>query len=389
MNLKSLFKTTILLSISGFLLFSCKKRDPEERPIFPSAEFFAPWYVLPEKDTVEIAGSGLDGATVYLNGTQVSILSIDEKNELLKFIVPKDYTSGLVRVEFKDGETMTFIDSLTAVDALDERRTDIEGVLLIGDFDGGGIRPAYAGIDFTTGQWAMEAPVGATNGIGQNQFNTSSSPEGGNYVYNDVPQGAIGGKATDGWAGAITSRNELMNDNYTSFPRSFAAYPNSPIEFGENDDPSEFYVNFYYKADPVSAPNRNGEDPTMIRVFLIDPTRQIDQWWAYNISNGENQSYIEEDGYGTMPMEADGKWHPVSIKWGDFSTGFGFNTRFNASDLEKINALQFTFSDSRVDADGNLGTVNGITVEEEWAKGVGPIRAYIDHVSISKGKGIY
>lgn len=382
MNLKSLFNTTILLSISGFLLFSCNKRDPEERPIFPSAEFFSPWYVLPDVDTVEIAGTALDGADVYLNGTKVPLLEDESTSELIKFIVPSDYTSGTVRVDLKDGESMTFIDSLIAVSEEDERRTLVEGILFFGDFDGGGIRPAYAGIDFTTGQWSMEVPVGATNGIGQNQFGTSSSPGGGNYVYNDVPQGAIGGKATDGWAGALVSRNELMNDNYTSFPRSLADYPDSPVDF--EGDASEYFVNFYYKADPVSAPNRNGEDPTMIRVYLIDPSKEINQWWAYNISNGENQGSAS----GTRAMVADGEWHGVSLKFSEFSSGFGFNDLITSSDLMKINALQFTFSDSRVDAPEET-VVNGITAEEEWAAGVGPIRVYIDHVSISKGIGIY
>ncbi len=254
MNLKSLFKTTILLSISGFLLFSCKKRDPEEKPIFPSAEFFSPWYVLPGTDTVEIAGTALDGATVYLNGTQVSLLENVSSPELIKFIVPSDYSSGTVRVDLKDGETISFIDSLEAVVAGDERRTNIEGILFLGDFDGGGIRPAYAGIDFTTGQWEMEAPVGATSGIGQGKYGTPSSPGGGNYVYNDVPKGAIGGKATDGWAGAVRSRNELMNDNDTPFPFSLANYPNTPVDF-EEDSPvvSEkgakiYYLNFYVQS---------------------------------------------------------------------------------------------------------------------------------------------
>ncbi len=52
-----------------------------------------------------------------------------------------------------------------------------------------------------------------------------------------------------------------------------------------------------YKADSVSAPNRNGDDPTMIRIYLVNPVTQIGEWWAYNISNGENQQFTTQGMY--------------------------------------------------------------------------------------------
>lgn len=363
--MKNLSRLTVLFLMLVTVFFACTKREQDEKPNFPSAEFFSPWYVFPG-DTVEIYGANLEGSQVYINGSEVGLLDTDGA---LTFLVPEGLDGGVIKVVYPNGESFTFADSLHYVPVNDSRRTDLEGVILLSNFDGGGIRPTTIGSDFSTGSWETEAPVGSEYGIGSN-YNGISSPVGGNYYYNYVPDGAIGGVATSGWAGKLNTRNELMNDNETVFPLSFADYPNSPVDFDGNA--SDYYLNFYYKSDVLET-NRNGENPTEIRVFLVNPTLKLEDQFAFTISNGDN---ISEP---SINMPSDEEWHGISIPLNKFKSNYGFDSPLKNADLKSFNAVQFNFADSRVNS----------SIDEEIEEADGAIRVYIDEVSISKGTNIY
>lgn len=363
-----LFNTKLigLCFITVILTFSCKERESEDRPKFPSAEFYSPWYVT-SGDTVTIGGVNLEGSEVYVNSEKVELLDTEDG---LTFLVPEGFTGGKVKVIYPSGEIMIFGDSLHYVsDENDPKRTELEGIVLISDFDGTGIRPTTAGFDFTTGAWLFEGPAGSNTGILRYQ-NVPSSPAGGYYFYNAVQNWSIGGVETSGWAGSLSSRNELMNDNETSFPVSFADYPNSPVDFEGNA--SDHYLNFYYKAAIVDT-NRNGESPAEIRVFLVNPALNLEDQYAFTISNGDN---IQPP---SIDMPSDEEWHGISIPLNKFKNGYGFEDEFSNSDLKSFNAIQFNFADSRVNSDE----------PDEQKEADGPIEVFIDQVSISKGTPIY
>jgi len=374
--MKKWFKIVTCSSfVATFMLVSCTKREPSERPVFPTAEYFTPSFAS-EGDTVRVLGLALDGSTVSLNGTTVSSW-VENDNQVVKFVIPAGYQGGKVSIKLKDNLTLNFVDSLRIVDKIDPLR----GVpmLLLSDFDGGGIRPAYRGADFNTGQWALESPVGATFGVNSGQLSIPQSPAGGDYMFNDVPSGAIGGVATAGWGGALTSRNELLNDGESSFPISLGEYTNSPIDF--KNEPANYYLNFhYYGADLglIDTVSKQPIYPTAIRVYLINPFKDISLWYAFSFTNGDNLGSAELAG---SPFLADNKWHSVSIPLSYFRDGFSFKEYLfdHPEDLLKINSLQFTMTDSRVDSSN----------PKIQAQGKGPIRTAIDHVSITEGVPLY
>lgn len=358
------------------MLVSCTKREPEERPVFPTAEYFTPSYAA-AGDTIKVSGLALDGSTVSLNGTTVSSW-VENDNQIVKFIVPVDYQGGKVSIKLKDNVTLNFIDSLRLVD----KANPLRGVpmLLMSDFDGAGIRPAYFGSDFNSGQWGLESPVGATYGVGANQFNIPESPAGGYYMYNDVLMGSIGGPGTDGWGGALVSRNELLNDGETSFPISLGGYPNTNVIF--DDINADYYLNFYYYSDSLGVKNRKGLSPASIRVYMINPLLPKSLWYAFSFSNGENMNY---KGSSHAPIMSDNKWHAVSVNLKSFTTNYSFDTKKpDLLAMQSFNAFEFGFNDSRVDAQGS-----DAATKEEKNKGIGPMRTAIDHISLTKNHYLY
>lgn len=376
MNKKIIF-STLTLAAAILMMLSCR-REIEERPLFPSAEYFAPT-IVEQGGELTIRGFVLTDAKVTIGGLPAEVKqtivndTVDDQRTVLVVTVPGSLGNGehIVRVEYKDKGEFTFQAPLIIANT---RSTVNE--LLIGDFDGGGIRPAVASSDFTNGQWAGSAGANSTIGITNQDGDVSSSPAGGNFAFTRVVgNGILPG--TFGYVAAIDSRNEIQNNFITSWPKNFAEYPNSTITIEEGDLVSNFRVNFYIKM--------NGNIHTQVRVYLGNSDLGNADKYAHTI---HSKATTNQNPSGKFTkLTDDFGWVHLSIPFNVFACNFGFNAGCTPKleDLKKINQISFSISDdfnNVYDTECCTGSSNtsccGAAIKE-------PVSAYIDHVVISKG----
>ena len=354
------------------VLISCR-REPEARPVFPSAEYFTPSVVKADQQ-VTIYGVGLDKATVLIDGTEISVDFVSGSGDKLIFKVAPGLSIGkhFVEILFEDGDKVKFTSPLVV-----SLTGSTIKELLIGDFDGAGIRPAYATADFTNGQWSGNAGANTVMGIG-NLNGVLSSPAGGNYAFATVPNGGVLPN-TFGFVATIESRSELNNDFETAWPKNFFEYKLSSLDSIESNDISNYYLNFYV--------NFNSNNKSKVRVFVGNP----------DLGKGER---FAEDVAASTSVSG---WQFVSIPLDLFKSNFGNDTPMNFNDFKKLNMISFDVSDTYENIYSDCCCKSQYSNSEQMTCPSGvdgdltccplsikdPVQVYFDHVTITQGGPAY
>ncbi len=352
-----------LLMLSVLLLISTScRRKVEEQPSFPAAEYYSPTLVAPSSQ-IEVHGAVLSNSTIIIGGIKATIDSISADGRVVYAKVPSELEIGssyMVEVKYNEKESFIFTPQLE----IGATSTQVKE-LLIGDFDGGGIRAAISTSDFTNGQFSGNAGANSIIGIGDNVNGVETSPAGGNYAFATVPGGGIL-PGTFGFVATISSRSGLQNDLVTDWPINFFEYPNSVLN-PENEDLKTYYINFLV--------NFNNTPKSQLRIFIGSAKLPKDQRYAVTIKPGSK-----------YPVTG---WQKVSIALNTFKDGFGFGPGMKFDDFKKLNQVDFDITDSfENDYSSNVGNqkccVGNVT--DCCATAIkDPVQVYIDQVVISQG----
>lgn len=367
MNKRIIFNT-LAIAVSIIMMLSCR-RKVEDRPFFPAAEYFNPTQVAPGAQ-LQIHGAVLDGSKVKIDGKVVEVDSIAASGNIIYVKVPNDLSIGssyTVEVVYNERESFAFTPKLQVA----AETSDIKE-LLIGDFDGGGIRSAIATTDFTNGQWSGNAGANSSIGIGTNINGVSESPAGGNYAFGTVYGGGILPN-TNGFVATISSRSGLRNDLVSDWPENFFEYPGSILDIDE-DTIKNYYINFLV--------NYNNNPDSRLRVFVGNAKLNKEQRYAETIrpittTSVNRRIFVEPVG--------DKGWYRVSISLDNFQTGYGFTAGgMSFEDFKGLNQIDFDITDrfdNSYDTDCCVGSITTCCATAIKA----PVQVYIDQVVISHG----
>lgn len=368
----NILKHSIVFAFIVVALLGCR-RKLEEPPVFPAAEYFSPSVVNNSDAELSIYGINLDETKVSIGGKDASIVSLSDDKTVLKVKMPTGIPEGkyIVAVTLNDGSVIEF----TAPLVFDETSVCLKQDLLIGDFDGGGIRAANTTSNFSDGAWIGDPGANSEAGILSSINGVTSSPAGGNFVYMTVPGGGILPN-TFGYVAALISRNEIQNDLSTAWPESFIDYgaPNNAIKIDEGFDVvADFYINFYA--------NFNGLEKGQVRIYLGNSDLPDAQKFAYTLSYN---SLSNKEG-----------WNLISVKFSEFKCNFGFGggsgdvpCTIDMEYLQKINQVSFSVSDN-FNNDYKTPCCKGASIDCCNEKIVDPVEVYIDHVTLTKGCPAY
>lgn len=359
MNKKIIF-STLVIAFGVIMMLSCR-RKVEERPFFPAAEYFTPTVVAPGTQ-LKIHGAVLDNATVKIDGSSVAIDSVSKSGAIIYVTVPNNLTIGsayTIEVQYDDKNSFTFTPKLKVAAASSAIKE-----LLIGDFDGGGIRAAISTSDFSNGQWSGNAGANSVIGIGTGLNSVPSSPAGGNYAYGTVYGGGIL-PSTYGFVATISSRSGLQNNLISEWPENFFSYPGSVLDESEVDM-SKYYINFLV--------NFNNTSKSQLRIFIGNAKLPKDKRFAFTIKPSSK-----------YPVEG---WQKVSLAVNVFRTGFGFDNKAMTFDQFKtMNQFDFDIADSYNNVYNSCCEQRGELFINECCETAikEPVQIYIDQVVLSYG----
>lgn len=371
------FKHSVSVVFVLLTLLGCR-REVEERPVFPSAEYFAPSVITSSANQIIVHGINLEGASATIGGqAATSVVSEDKKTLTVSMPVGISDGSYNVSVTLNDESIVSFPAPLV----IDAAETAFKGDMLIGDFDGNGIRSASTTSNFSDGAWNGNPGANSSMGITNSINGVTSSPAGGNFAYATVAGGGVLPN-TYGYVGALDSRNEIRNDLVTGWPEGFLSYEdeeNAALTYVDGfDDVSDFRINFWL--------NLNGTSRSQVRVNLGNSDLSNSEKYAKTILTTETSASVP----GAIRVSPNG-WNLVSIKLSDFVCNFGFggvsNCTINDVSIQELNQISFGISDDFNNVYSSCCTGTTIDCCDEEIKE--PVEAYIDHVTITKGAPAY
>ncbi len=361
--IKGIHISLLMLSVSLLISTGCR-RKVEEQPLFPAAEYYTPTLVAPASP-IEIHGAVLTNSTVKIGGIEAKIDSVSEDGKVVYAIVPNELEIGssyTVEVAYNDNENFAFTPQLEIAATSSSVKE-----LLIGDFDGAGIRSANTTANFTNGQWSGNAGANSVIGIGSNVNGVEASPAGGNYAYATVFGGGIL-PATYGFVATISSRSGLQNDLVTDWPANFFEYPGSILN-NNNTDLKTYYINFLV--------NFNDNPKSQLRIFIGSAKLPKNKRYAVTIKSGSK-----------YPVTG---WQQVSLAMNTFKDEFGFGKAMTFEDFMKLNQVDFDIADTYNNkynaccTEVGSGT-NATFINECCATAIkDPVQVYFDQVVISQG----
>lgn len=384
-----MYKNSFLSFCSACLLIvvfttGCR-RDVEDKPVFPQADFFSPTAVVSTSDVITLVGVSLENSIITVGGQPVNIISND--GDKVTFTLASSLVTGnayTVKVVLSDGSEKSFVGGVR-FDDNGGVPTTYPSELLIADFDGGGIRSAVATVDFTNGQWSGNAGANSAIGITNENDGVESSNAGGNFAFASVGPGGVLPN-TSGFVATLTTRNEIQNDGETTWPVNFFEYPGSPLEYDSvNDNAGKYFLNLYV--------NMNGNINSQLRIFLGNASLLKENQYAYTI-NSKSTTNANAFGAGKK-LSKDSGWEFVSIGFNEFISGFGFTAGGNLTidEILKVNRISIDIADDFNDVYDNCCRRASFPGETpaiaDWTccdqAITEPVSVSIDHVSITKG----
>lgn len=332
---------------------------------FPNVESYSPGYAKTGTE-VSVIGSNLSGASIYLGGQPVDLLSTSDRK--LSFLVTDAMSTGNIEVRFSNElfESQAFAMDLvvnhviTGSDKGGWLSASLQNVgdtlvgpnqLLITDFDGTGIRKANETTQFDRTRFSSQVPTGGLNGIGQIS-GVMASPAGGNYFYSELA-GEFVQNGTFGYSGDLISRSKKQNDLRFDWPSNFVDYPESPLVMPTSRaDLSKIYLNM------AVFKNQNQKG-----LFYLDLTNE-------GLSNSQKFNNRSVSGVGVS------EWTWVSVPFSQFKDGFGFGSTLDLDDFGNINIVSLAF-------------VHQDKSENQIVEAQGNANYYIDNIIITQGQPFY
>lgn len=347
---------SVLAAVVILMNTSCR-RKVEEQPVFPSAEYYSPTQVAPSSQ-LEIHGAVLGSSDVYIGGKKAELDSVSADGRVIYVKVPSSLEVGsehIVKVVYNEKEEFEFISKIKIAATSSSVKE-----LLIGDFDGGGIRSAIATSNFTNGQWSGNAGANSIIGITNNINGVEPSKAGGNFAYATVAGGGVLPN-TYGFVATISSRSGLQNDLITEWPANFFKYPGSILDSTDKVI-TNYFVNFYL--------NFNNNPKSQVRVYIGSTKLPKEERYAKT---------IKPIG-AANPVNG---WYKVSLPLNQFKDGYGFGAAMKFNDFLKLNQIDFDISDSY---ENIYSDCCKNTITDCCATAIkDPVQVYIDQVVISQG----